>query len=69
MLFRSYAERYVDVQTLGIRYLPEGLDQWWWVWMPVGPNVVVALAIVCLWKFFNTFRLGVTLAESENSSV
>ena len=65
----TYAERYVDVQTLGIRYLPEGLDQWWWVWMPVGPNVVVALAIVCLWKFFNTFRLGVTLAESENSSV
>ena len=65
----TYAERYVDVQTLGLRYLPEGLDQWWWVWMPVGPNVLVVLATVCLWRFFNSLRLNVMLPESENKTI
>lgn len=48
----TVAERFVDVQTSGLRFLPEGSDQWWWSWMPIGPNVVVVLATVCLWRFF-----------------
>jgi len=48
----TIAERFVGVQTSGLRYLPEGPDQWWWSWMPIGPNVVVVLATVCLWRFF-----------------
>ncbi len=47
-------ERFVDRQTYGIRYLPEGPDQWWWSWMPFGPNVVFVLAVVCLWLSFRS---------------
>lgn len=49
----AVAERFVDRQSFGLRYLPEGRDQWWWSWMPVGPNVVVILAPLFLWKFFS----------------
>lgn len=52
----TVAERFVDVQTSGLRYLPEGPDQWWWSWMPVGPNVVVLLATVSLWRFFSEIQ-------------
>ncbi len=48
----TVAERYVDAQTFGLRLLPEGPDQWWWQWMPVGPNTVVILAVATLWMFF-----------------
>ena len=65
----AYAERNVDVQTFGLRYLPEGLDQWWWSWMPVGPNVLVVLAIACVWRFFGSLRLHVLPVEPETSSV
>ena len=61
----TFTERNVDIQTLGLRYLPEGLDQWWWTWMPVGPNVLVILAPVSLWKFFRSFSRGVTLAKLD----
>jgi len=64
----TYAERNVDVQTMGLRLLPEGLDQWWWVWMPVGPNVVVVLATVCIWMFFSSFVRGVLVARAQASS-
>lgn len=48
----TVAERFVDRQTFGVRYLPEGPDQWWWTWLPVGPNVLVVLATCCVWMFF-----------------
>ncbi len=51
----TIAERFVDRQTFGLRYLPEGPDQWWWTWLPIGPNVLVVLAPCCLWMFFRQF--------------
>jgi len=45
----TVAERFIDRQTFGLRYLPEGPDQWWWTWLPVGPNALVVLATCCLW--------------------
>ena len=51
----TVAERFVDRQTFGLRYLPEGKDQWWWPGMPIGPNVVVVLASVFLWRFFSGY--------------
>lgn len=45
----SITERFVDRQSFGLRYLPEGPDQWWWSWLPFGPNIVVALAPLFLW--------------------
>ena len=64
----TFAERNVDVQTMGLRLLPEGLDQWWWVWMPVGPNVVVVLATVCMWMFFSSFVRSFLVARAPTSS-
>ena len=60
----TIAERFVDRQTYGLRFLPEGLDQWWWTWMPVGPNVVVVMSPWCLWKFFNELS-GFIREQSE----
>lgn len=51
----TVAERFVDRQSFGLRYLPEGMDQWWWTGMPVGPNVVVVLAPICLWRFLSAY--------------
>ena len=48
-------ERFVDRQTFVLRYLPEGADNWWWSWLPVGPNTLVILAPFCLWMFFKRF--------------
>ena len=51
----TVAERFVDRQSFGLRYLPEGRDQWWWTWLPVGPNVVVVLAPFFLWRFLSAY--------------
>jgi len=59
----TVAERFVDKQTFGLRYLPEGHDQWWWSWLPFGPNVVVILAPIFLWRFFTEMR---TLIEHDD---
>jgi uncharacterized membrane protein (GlpM family) len=48
----TVAERFVDRQSAGLRYIPEGLDQWWWTWVPFGPNVAVLLGPLFIWKFF-----------------
>lgn len=48
------AERFVDRQSFGLRYLPEGRDQWWWSWMPISPNVVLILTPLLLWMFFSS---------------
>ena len=61
----TFAERNVDIQTFGLRFLPEGLDQWWWSWMPVGPNVLVILAPTCLWMFFHSFVRNLPAPRSE----
>ena len=51
----AIAERNVDFQTLGLRLIPEGPDQWWWSWMPVGPNIVVLAAVLSMWQFLRRF--------------
>lgn len=58
------AERYVDRQTGGIRVLPEGQDEWWWSWMPFGPNIVVLLAPLFLWRYFRTM-ISILNSSSE----
>ena len=62
----AITERFVDWQTYGVRYLPESRDQWWWSWLPVGPNVVVILAPVCLWF---SLRSITRLLSDANPSV
>jgi len=62
----TVAERFVDKQTFGLRYLPEGPDQWWWSGLPVGPNVVLILAPICLWKFFSGLKM---LVEQDDHQV
>lgn len=51
----SIAERFVDRQSFGLRLLPEGRDQWWWSWLPVGPNLVLLMAVfsygIFIWRF------------------
>jgi hypothetical protein len=47
----AVAERFVDKQTYTLRLLPESPDQWWWSWMPVGPNVPMIIAPVFFWFF------------------
>lgn len=49
----TIAERYVDRQTFSFRFLPEGPENWWWSWLPIGPNMVVFLAPVFLWLFLH----------------
>lgn len=61
----TVAERFVDRQSYGVRYLPEGPDQWWWSWLPVGPNVVVILAPIFLWRFFTEMRTFIEHDDSE----
>jgi len=51
----AIAERNVDFQTWGVRLIPEGPDQWWWSWMPIGPNVVVFVAVLSMWQFLRRF--------------
>lgn len=63
----TVAERFVDAQTSGLRYLPEGRDQWWWSWMPAGPNVVVLLAAVFLWRFFREIQNLLDTDEKASS--
>jgi hypothetical protein len=63
LLTYTVAERSVDYQSSGLRYLPEGPDQWWWTGIPFGPNVVVGAGTIFAWKFFGelgkVFRLTV----------
>jgi len=58
------AERNADVQTWGVRLIPEGPDQWWWLWMPVGPNVVVFVAVLSMWQFLRRFPALITGPEA-----
>jgi hypothetical protein len=51
----AIAERNVDFQTWGVRIIPEGPDQWWWSWMPIGPNMVVFVAVLSMWQFLRCF--------------
>lgn len=56
----SIAERNVDYQTFGIRLIPEGPDQWWWSWMPIGPNVVVLISVLSMWRFLRRLPILLT---------
>lgn len=60
----SIAERFVDQQSYGLRLIPEGPDQWWWQWMPFGPNVVVGLSTLCISMFLLNL---VSLARRDES--
>lgn len=52
--FFTVAEFFVDRQTFGLRILPEAPDQWWWPWLPTGPNVVLIVAVYSQWKFLSS---------------
>lgn len=52
----TISERFVDQQAFGIRLIPDGPNQWWWSWMPVGPNVVVLLSVLFMWRFMDLVR-------------
>lgn len=39
----TVVERFVDVQLFGVRWIPSGVAQWWWTWLPFEPNTWVAL--------------------------
>lgn len=64
----TVAERFVDVQTYGLRLLPEGPEQWWWSWMPVGPNVVLVVAVFSLWMFFRRLLASVAQPVATSST-
>ena len=64
----TVAERFVDVQTYGLRLLPEGPEQWWWSWMPVGPNVVVVVAVFSLWMFLRRLLASVAQPVATSST-
>jgi len=61
----SIAERYVDRQSFGIRAVPEGPDQWWWSWMPLGPNTVIVLSILFVSIFFSRLNNSLCAFKSE----
>lgn len=50
----TVVERFVDHQSFGIRMIPDGPDDWWWPWMPIGPTISVVLATYFFWKFLKT---------------
>jgi len=52
----TIAERFVDQQAFGIRLISDGPDQWWWSWVPIGPNVVVLLSVLFMWRFLDLAR-------------
>lgn len=60
----SIAERFVDRQTFGLRLLPEGRDQWWWSWLPIGPNLVLMMAVFSYGIFLRRFRALVAINRS-----
>lgn len=49
----TITERFVDHQSFGIRMISEGPDQWWWSFLPLGPNIAAALSILCISFFFS----------------
>jgi len=61
----SIAERYVDRQSFGMRAVPEGPDQWWWSWMPLGPNTVIVLSILFVSIFFSGLNNSLCAFKSE----
>lgn len=42
----TVVERFVDVQLFGVRWVPSGVAQWWWTWLPFGPNTWVGLGVI-----------------------
>jgi len=58
-------ERFADVQTAGIRFIPEGPDQWWWSSLPVGPNTVT---ILCTLSFAMFLHKAVALMTGDEDN-
>lgn len=52
----SIAERYTDRTSGGIRFIPDGPDQWWWTIIPIGPNVILAISVICFAIFISGLR-------------
>lgn len=61
----TLAERFVDRQTFGLRLLPEGPDYWWWSGAPIGPNVVLLLAVAFFAAHLVKFRKLVLVSTSS----
>ena len=64
----TVAERNVDRQAFGLRFLPEGPDQWWWLWMPIGPNVVMFLAVSFMYLFLKGISVSIFSHDQTNPS-
>jgi hypothetical protein len=64
LLVFTVAERFVDKQTYTLRWLPEGPDQWWWTWVPVGPNIPMVVAPLFFWFFMRIVTNPLRLNEA-----
>jgi hypothetical protein len=56
----TVVERFADHQSYGIRMIPDGPDNWWWPWMPVGPTISVVLATFFFWRFLQSAKSSLT---------
>lgn len=63
----TVVERFADHQTYGIRMIPDGPDNWWWPWMPVGPTISVVLATCFFWRFLQSAKSS--LAATNDAQV
>jgi hypothetical protein len=62
----STIETFTSQQSFSIKAITAGLDQWWWIGLPLGPNIVVFLGaisfywfLVNVWSTLPTFQLPV----------
>jgi hypothetical protein len=63
----TLVERFVDRQYFGLRLIPRGPATWWWEWMPVGPNVWVAIGSVLFALLVFEIR-NIAVQVSSNAS-
>jgi len=61
----SVVERFTDRQSFGIRLIPDGPDNWWWLWMPISPTISVLLATYFFWRFLQKAK---SLIASTNDA-
>jgi hypothetical protein len=62
------AERFIDRTTYSPRLLPDGLDNWWWSQLPIGPNSILALGIALFGGFLQSAQRLVTASQETLSA-